>query len=63
MADIMYGHPRERALDLGNGEVAEKTPQFFLLSLPAEPVTAFSGRTDGPEVRCDLTGTKKRRLP
>ena len=29
MADLMYGHPREGALDLGNGGVAEKTPQIF----------------------------------
>ena len=30
MADHnMYGHPREGALDLGNGAVSEKTPQIF----------------------------------
>ena len=36
-------------------KMSEKTPQFFSPSLPAEYVTAFSGRTDAPEVRCDLT--------
>ena len=46
---------REGALDLGNGAVAEKMPQIFLPLLPAECVTAFSRRTDAPEVRCDLT--------
>ena len=29
MADDMYGHPREGALDHGNGAVLEKTPQMF----------------------------------
>ena len=29
MADLMYGQPREGALDLGNGGVSEKTPQIF----------------------------------
>ena len=38
-----------------NGAVSEKTPQIFGPPLPAEYVTVFSGRTDAPEVRCDLT--------
>ena len=57
MADRMYGHPREGALDLGKGAVSEKTPQIFRPSSPTEFVTAFSERTDVPEVRCDLTDT------
>ena len=35
-----------------------ENPTNFLPSLPAEYVTAFSGRTDAPEVRCDLTDTQ-----
>ena len=35
--------------------VSEKTPQFLLPSLPGEYVAEFSGRTEAPEVRCDLT--------
>ena len=35
-------------LDLSNGAFSEKTPQIFRPSLPAEYVTAFSGRTDAP---------------
>ena len=42
-------------LDLRNGAVSAKSPQIFGPSLPAEYVTAFSGRADAPEVRCDLT--------
>ena len=42
-------------LGLRNGAVSEKTPQIFRPPLPAEYVTAFSGRKDDPEVRCDLT--------
>ena len=57
MADIMYGYPREGALDLRNAWVLEKTPQIFQPSSPAEFVTAVLGRTDAPEVRCDLTDT------
>ena len=53
----MYGHPREGALDLGKGAVSEKTPQNFKPSSPTEFMTAFSERTDAPEVRCDLTDT------
>ena len=30
-------------------------PQIFQPPLPAEYVTAFSGQTEAPEVRCDLT--------
>ena len=29
MADLMYGQPREGALDLGNGAVSEKRPHVF----------------------------------
>ena len=47
----------EGVLDLRNGAVSEKTPQIFWPSLPAGYVTVFSGRTDAPEVRCDLTHT------
>ena len=56
--DVMYGQPRERALDLSNGAVSEKMPQIFLPSLSAECVSAFSRRTDAPEVRCDLSDTQ-----
>ena len=52
-----YGYPREGALDLGKEAVSEKTPQIFRPSSPTEFVTAFSERTDAPEVRCDLTDT------
>ena len=45
-------------LEIYNGAVSEKTPQIFLPPLPAEYVTVFSGRTDAPEVRCDLTDTQ-----
>ena len=55
MATCTYGHTTEGVLDLRNEAVSEKTPQIFSPSLPAEYVTAFSGRTDTPEVRCDLT--------
>ena len=34
-------------------------PTFFLSLLLAEYVTVFSGRTDAPEVRCDLTQTDR----
>ena len=53
----MYGHPREGALDLRNAWVLEKTLQIFRPSSPAEFVTAFSGRTDAPEVRYTHTHT------
>ena len=42
-------------MDLRNRVVLEKTPQIFRPPLPAEYMTVFSGRTDAPEVRCDLT--------
>ena len=45
----------QEVLDLCNGGVSEKTPQVFSPLLPAEYMTAFSGRTDTPEVRCGLT--------
>ena len=32
-----------------------ENPTNFLTFVSAEYVTAFSGRTDAPEVRCDLT--------
>ena len=38
-------------------DVLEKTLQIFWPSLPAEYVTAFSGRNKAPKVRCDLTDT------
>ena len=41
--------------------VSEKTPQFFWPPLPAEYVTVFSGRSDAPEVRCDLTDRQTHR--
>ena len=49
---------KEGVLDLCNGVVSEKTPQIFLTLLSAEYVTALSGQTDAPEVRCDLTDTQ-----
>ena len=39
----------EGVLDLCNGAVSEKLPQIVRPPLPAEYVTAFSGRTDAPE--------------
>ena len=42
-----------KVLVLCNRAVSD--PQFFSPSLPAEYVTAFSGRRDAPEVRRDLT--------
>ena len=38
-----------------NAVVSGKSPQIFSPSFPVEYVTAFSGRTDAPQVRCDLT--------
>ena len=52
MADRTDSRTMEEVLDLCNGGVSEKTLQMFSLSLPAEYVTAFSGRTVAPEVRC-----------
>ena len=46
------------AVYLCNGAVSEKSPQIFRPSLPVEYVTEFSGRTDAPKVRCDLTDTQ-----
>ena len=48
MADCMYGRIMEGVLDLCNRVVSGKNPQIFSPSLPAEYVTAFSGRTDTP---------------
>ena len=48
MADCTHGRTTEGVLDLCNGAVSEKTPQFVLPSLPAEYVTAVLGRTDAP---------------
>ena len=45
----------QEAVYLCNGTVLEKSPKIFRPPLPAEYVTVFSGRTDAPEVRCDLT--------
>ena len=47
----------EGVLDLRNEAISEKNPQIFLPLLSAEYVTVFSGRTDAPEVKCDLTDT------
>ena len=45
----------QEAVYLCNGAVSEKSPQIFRPPLPAEYVTVFSGRTDAPGVRFDLT--------
>ena len=58
---LQYSTTQE-AVYLCNGAVSEKSSQIFRPPLPAEYVTVFSGRTDVPEVRCDLTDTH-RRLP
>ena len=59
MADSMYGHPREGALDFGNGAFPEKTPQNFDLRCPLSIyMAALSRRTKAPEVRCDLADTQ-----
>ena len=52
MADYTHGRTTEGVLDLCNGAVSGKTPHIFLPSSPVEYVTAFSRRTDAPEVRC-----------
>ena len=46
---------KQEAVYLCNGAVSEKSPQIFRPPLPVEYVTVFSGRTDAPGVRCDLT--------
>ena len=43
----------EGGLDLCNKVVSEKTQQIFGPSLLAEYMTAFSGRIEAQEVRCD----------
>ena len=48
----------QEAVYLCNGAVSEKSPQIFRPPLPVEYVTVFSGRTDAPEVRFDLTDTQ-----
>ena len=45
----------EGVLDLHNGVVSEKIPHMFSPLLPTKYMTVFSGRTDTPEVKCDLT--------
>ena len=54
MADCTDSHTMLEAVYLCNGAISEKTPHF-LPPLPAEYVTVFSGQTDTPEVRFDLT--------
>ena len=46
-----------------NGAVSEKNPHIFGPTLPAEYVTEFSGQTDAPEVRFDLTDRQTDRHP
>ena len=55
MADRTDSRTMQEVLDLCNRAVSEKTLQTLRPSMPAEYVTVFSGRTDTPEVRCDLT--------
>ena len=52
---LYVGRSTQGLLDLHNEAVSEKPPEICRLSLPAEYVTAFTGRTDAPEVRCDIT--------
>ena len=59
MADCIRMASMEGALDLCNVAVSEKTTQIVWPPLPAEYVTVFSGRTDTPEVRCDLRQTHR----
>ena len=42
-----------------NEAVSKKTLHIFLPPMSAEYVTVFSGRTDAPEVRFDLTDTQR----
>ena len=49
----------EGALDLRNGAVSEKTPQFFDLRCPLNRYVAAFSRTEDPEVRCDLTNRRR----
>ena len=51
----------QEAVYLCNGAISEKSPQILRPLLPAEYVTAFSGRTEAPEVRCDLTDRQTHR--
>ena len=48
----------QEAVYLCNGAVSEKSPQIFRPPLPVEYVTVFSGRTDAPGLRFDLTDTQ-----
>ena len=57
MAICTYWVSTEGVLDLCNGGVSEKTPQYFGPLLPAECMTVFSGQIDDLEVRCDLART------
>ena len=53
----------QEAVHICNGAVSEKSPENFNFRppLPAEYVTVFSGQTDAPEVRCDLTDRQTHR--
>ena len=57
MVDCTYGFQRRSAGSLQRRGFREKLT-IFLPLLPAEYVTGFSGRTDPPEVRFDLTDTQ-----
>ena len=43
------------AITIERSVFKENPTNFFDIPLPAEYATVFSGRTDAPEVRCDLT--------
>ena len=49
-AQYFKNHPSQ----IAGSAPGEKSPHIFRPPLSAEYVTVFSGRTDAPEVRCDL---------
>ena len=51
----MRERERKRGEIKGREKEVGKSPQIFRPLLPAEYVTVFSGQTDAPEVRFDLT--------
>ena len=50
-------HTMQEAMYLCNRAVSEKSTQIFGPSLPVEYVLSFSGQTDTPDVRSQLTDT------
>ena len=57
MADFTVAVQGRKCRSSGT-KVSEKIPQIFRPKLHPEYVTAFSGRTDAPDARCDLTNSQ-----